>query len=175
MHIEKKIRRYSLVDAGSLTRLMRDPEIAESAGCDFQDIHMIANFIENNLRASFVFVMGIDPRHECFVFNPMHTTVCFVGHFSVRQDHRGPKAAMHLVQSAKYVFDNSPCRAIMGFIRESNREARMLASHIGMRRIGKTDKTITYRGELVDEIIYQCTMEDFNKKYGDKYGFAIGG
>jgi hypothetical protein len=168
--IQRTVRRYSLVDSGGLTRLFRSPEIFRSCGDDFSDISKLGNFIENNLRAPYVYVMGIDPRHEAFIFIPSHTTSCYVAHFCVRSGYRGREAKEHLILAAKYVFENTPCRAIMGYIRASNKPARMLASTVGMKRIGRTRKTLMFGGEMVDEVIYQCTIEDYNEKYGEIYG-----
>jgi len=170
MFIEKKVRRYSLLDAGMVCKLMRTDGIFKTSGDDFSDVGKLACFVENNLRAQYVFVMGIDPRHECFVFNPMHTTSCFVAHFAVHPAHRGPVAKQHLIESARYVFQNSPCRAIMGFIRSANLPARLFATDIGMKRIGRTHGTLMFDGCMEDEIIYQCTLEDFNEKYGATSG-----
>ena len=168
--IHRHVRRYSLLDAGPLTRLFRNPEIFKACGDDFSDIRKLGYFIENQLRCEQVFIMGIDPRYEAFVFVPGHSTTCFDVHFCVNPDHRGKEAIKHLVQSAKYVFENSPCRSLIGFIRANNREAAMLATYVGMKKIGRTDKTMCFNGEMVDEIIFQCTVDDYNNKYRDIYG-----
>ena len=167
------IHRYSILDAGRLTSLFRSDGIFFAAGDDFSDITKLAAFVENNLRTDHVYILGKDPRYEAFVFLPMHTTSCFSAHFAVKDGHRGREAFGHLVESAKWVFSNTPCRAIMGFIRAANKEARMMASHVGMKRIGRTNGTMTFNGEMVDEIIYQCTINDFNEKYGRTLGAIV--
>jgi len=168
------IHRYSILDAGRLTSLFRSDGIFFAAGDDFSDITKLAAFVENNLRTPHVYMLGGDPRHEAFIFLPMHTTSCYAAHFVIKDGHRGKDAIGRLVESAKYVFENTPCMAIMGFIRESNKPACRLAGYVGMGRVGVTRGTLMFGGRMVDEVIYQCTPEDFNKKYGKSLG-VIGG
>jgi len=176
MFISKpSIHRYSLLDAGQLTKLFRSGGVFTENGDDFADVGKLAAFVENTLRADYIHILGKDPRYEAFVYIPMHTTSCFAAHFVIKEGHRGKDAVKHLVESAQWLFRNTTCRAIMGFIRESNRAACRLAGHVGMKRIGKTHGTLKFHGEMVDEVIYQCTVEDFNEKYGHVLGPVIAG
>lgn len=168
--IEKKVRRYNILDSGSLCQLFRTGDIFHKSGDDFSDIQKMANFIENNLRNPSVFVMGLDPRHEAFIFSPMHNMVTFICHTAVRADHRDKTLPRRLAESARYVFLHSSCRALIGFTPETNRAACMLNSFVGMKRIAVTDSTILIGGKLVNEVIFQGTKEMFNARWGKLLG-----
>ena len=164
------IHRYSILDAGRLTTLFRSGEVFNTVGDDFCDITKLAAFVENSLREPHIYILGDDPRHEAFAYIPMHTTSCYGGHFAIKDGYRGKKAVRDLIGSAQFMFQKTPCEAIMGFIRESNLPACLLAGYVGMKRVGKTHGTLKYHGEMVDEVIYQCNIDDFNLKYGKSFG-----
>jgi hypothetical protein len=168
--IEKKVRRYNILDSGSLCKLFRTDDIFYKSGDDFADISKMANFIENNLRNPSVFVMGLDPRYEAFVFSPMHNTTTFICHTAVRADKRDKTIACRLAECARYVFLHSTCEALIGFTPENNRVACMLNAFVGMKRIAVTEKTVRIDGKLVNEVIFQGTKEMFNARWGDLLG-----
>jgi hypothetical protein len=169
--IEKPLHRYTNLDSGSLCRLFRSDNIfKETGGDDFMTPERLMSFIDFSLRNPTIFYLGRDPRYEAFIFSPLHNSVTFLGHTAVRKDHRDNTVSRRAAEAAKWLFQNTPCLSIMGFTRESNRLACMLNGAIGMKRIGKTDKTVRYDGKLENEVIYQCTKDDYNTIWGDTLG-----
>jgi hypothetical protein len=168
--IERPVRRYALLDAGSLTTLFRSGDVFKESGDDFSDLTKLNNFVENNLRNPSVYVMGVDPRWEAFIFSPMHNTTTYILHIVVRQDRRDNTVPERIALAAKHIFTHTNCLSLVGFVRESNRRMCMLSTFCGMNRKGILHGSQLWNNEPVNEVIYQGTIADFNNRWGKKLG-----
>lgn len=130
----------------------------------------LQNFIDNALSSPVVYVLGRNPKAEAFVFAPSHNATTYQAHIAIKLSHRDGTIARRAAEAGKWLFEHTTCRAIIGFVLEKNRPAKLMQTHIGMKRIGKTSKTVLFNGKYQDEIIYQCTVDDYNALWGDKLG-----
>jgi hypothetical protein len=131
-------------------------------------------FIDRALASPFFYVLGRHPRREAFIFAPNHNFTTYQAHFAVSERHRDGKTVQKAAEAGKWVFEHTECKAIMAFIREDNAPARVVLGQLGMSRIGKTNKTVLFNGTFLDEIIYQCTIDDFNDIWGEGLGHVGG-
>jgi len=73
------------------------------------------------------------------------------------------------------VFRNTPCRTVLAFIPVENRTAQFFTVQLGFHRIGATIGTHKKGGEFRPEVIYELTLDDYNKKWGKEVGYVIFG
>jgi hypothetical protein len=168
--IEKPLHRYSPIDSGALARLFRSDDVYIPSADDHTNPAEVMNFIDNALASPVIYALGRDPRIEAFIFGPSHNATTFQGHFAVRKDHRGPEIVKKTAEAGKWVFENTRCRSIIAFVREDNRVAQMALGQVGMTRKGVIEKSVFFNGEYINEIIYQCTVDDYNEKWGSLLG-----
>ena len=167
--IEKPIYRYRMLDAGKLCKLFRNPGIHIPSGDGRTPIQEIVEFIHGAVRSNYFYIIGRDPRYEAFIYSAAHNFTTYNAHYAIREDKRD-NLLKRMAESAKWVFTHTPCQSIMALVREENRQGRALLPRVGMRRVGQLTKSVTFNGELVDEIIYQATAEEFNKVWGEELG-----
>jgi RimJ/RimL family protein N-acetyltransferase len=117
-----------------------------------------------------MFILGVDSRYEAFIFAPAHNASTYVAHLAIRKDHRDGTIPRRVAEAGKWIFQNTTCKAIMAFIREENIPIKTVLSRIGMKQIGRTSKTLLMGGILHDELIYQCTVDDYNRIWGKELG-----
>lgn len=168
--IEKPIRRYGHLDTGALCKLYRSEDVYIPSADDFSKPQDLMQFVDNCMGSPHIYALGRDPRHEAFIFSPCHNGSTWMAHFAVRKDKRDGTVVKRVAEAGKYIFQNTTCTAIMAFIRDENAPARAVLGQVGMSRIGKTKKTVKFNGEWQDEIIYQCTVDDYNALWGDVLG-----
>jgi hypothetical protein len=168
--IEKPIFRYGHLETGSLCKLYRSDDVYIPSADDHSNPADLMRFVDNVMGSPHMYVLGRDARHEAFIFSPAHNATTYMAHFAVRKDKRDGTVVRKVAEAGKWIFENTTCRAIMTFIRADNEGARSVLSQLGMKKIGKTDKTVLFGGVYRDELIYQCTMDDFNITWGELLG-----
>ena len=170
MLIEKPIFRYGNLQTGQLCKLYRSEDVYIPSADDYSKPEHLMRFIDGVIGSPHMYILGRDARHEAFIFSPSHNATTFMAHFAVRKDKRDGSVVQKAAEAGKWIFENTTCRAIMAFIRKDNVSARSVLSQMGMKQIGKTDKTVKFNGEFHDELIYQCTVDDYNALWGDILG-----
>lgn len=168
--IDKPIFRYGHLQTGELCKLYRSDDVYIPSADDYTKPEHLMRFIDGCIAAPHMYILGRDARHEAFIFAPSHNATTFTAHFAVRKDRRDGSVVRKVAEAGKYVFEHTTCRAIMTFIRKDNEAARSVLGQVGMKRIGETDKTVKFGGVFHDELIYQCTVDDFNALWGNILG-----
>ena len=168
--IEKPLYRYGRLDSGGLCKLFRSPDVYIPSADDHTKPEDIQRFIDNALASPVMYVLGRNPKQEAFIFAPSHNATTYQAHMAVKRENRGPHVVSKVAEAGKWLFDHTTCRAILCFLREENEGARSIMGQIGMKQIGRTHKTVLFNGEYQDELIYQCTVEDYNALWGYTFG-----
>lgn len=168
--IEKPLYRYSQLDAGGLCKLFRQPDVFIPSADDHTQPVDIQRFIDNALASPVMFVLGRNPKTEAFIFAPGHNATTYHAHVAVRKDCRNGQIVKKVAEAGRWIFEQTTCRAVMAFVRRENSGLRSVLGQLGMSRIGKTTKTVLFEGQLQDEIIYQGTVEDYNRLWGEQLG-----
>ena len=130
---------------------------------DKKDIVKLQMVIDHLLVHPNIYFLGTDPRHESFMFSPSHNENTFQAHFAVLPEYR-KFLRQNLIESVGWIFDNTSCTSLIGYIKESNRAACLIASHLGMKRIGVIENSC-FTDKFVNEVIYYGTKETYDKKY----------
>lgn len=170
MVIEKPLYRYSSLDSGALCKLFREPDCYIPSADDHTQPKDIMRFIDNALSADWMFVLGRNPRTEAFIFAPSHNATTYMAHFAVRKDCRDGSVVRKTAEAGKWVFENTTCKSVIAYMREDNLAARSVLGQLGMKQCGRIAKSVLFDGELRDELIYQATIEDFNRLWGGTFG-----
>jgi len=173
--IQKPVYRYGNLEAGQLSRLCRSEDVYVPSSDDYTDARYVQRFIDNCLSQPSIWIMGRDPRHEAYIMSPLHNLTTYICHVAVRRDHRGPSTLRAAAAAGAMVFRNTPCRTVLAFIPVGNRTAQFFTIQLGFHRIGATLGTHKKGGEFRPEIIYELTLDDYNKKWGKEVGYVIFG
>jgi hypothetical protein len=130
----------------------------------------VMRFIDNALLSEFIYILGRDARHEAFIFSPNHNSTTYQAHFAVREDKRDGSIVKQVALSGKWIFENTGCRSIICFMRKDNHGARSVLSQLGMTRKGVIEKSVLFNGKFCDELIYQASVDDYNRLWADELG-----
>lgn len=168
--IEKPLHRYGPLDSGSLCKLYRSPDVYIPSADDHTDPKKLQSFVDNCLASPLMFILGVDSRHEAFIFAPAHNASTYLAHLAIRKDKRDGTIPRRVAEAGKWIFQNTSCRAIMCFVREDNKHIRVVLAQVGMKKIGQTKQTVLMDGVWHDELIYQCTIDDYNALWGKELG-----
>lgn len=168
--IKKPIFRYGRLNAGELCKLYRSGDVYIPSADDYTRPSDVQRFIDAVIESPHMYVLGRDARFEAYIFSPSHNSTTFMAHFAVRKDKRGGNTIKSAAEAGKWIFENTTCTAIITYVREDNIQARAAIGQIGLKRIGKTHNTVKFNGEFRDELIFQCTCEDYNDLWGETLG-----
>lgn len=168
--IEKPIFRYGPINSGQLCKLFRSPDVYIPSADDHTSPDDIMNFIDNALASPVMFAIGRDPRYEAFIFAPSHNATTFQAHVAIRADKRDGSVVYKIAEAVKWLFDHTPCRSVISFIREDNKGMRSVLAQGGVTRRGKIKDSVLFDGETRDELIYQMSAQEFNDFWGDQLG-----
>jgi hypothetical protein len=160
--IERPLRRYSNLDSGMLVRLFRNEDVFIPSGDDHTKPENIQRFIDYAIGSEHVFILGRDPKREAFIFAPNHNATTYQAHFAVRKDGRDGQVVAKAYEAGTWMEEHSDCRSVISFIRRDNAGARSVLAQLGMRRVGVLTKSVLFNGELVDEIVYQATIDEIH-------------
>ena len=161
--IEKPLCRYGELDAGSLCRLFRQPDIYVPSADDNTRPEDIQRFIDNCLASPMMYVLGRNPKQEAFIFAPSHNSTCYQAHFAVTEALRDGSVVRKTAEAGQWMFNNTTCKSIISYMRRSNVAARSVLSQVGLTRSGMINDSVSFAGKMEDELIYYGTIEDFKR------------
>ena len=159
-----------MLDSGMLCRLFRSPDVYTPSSDDFSKPEDVQKFVDAAVSSQHFYILGRNPKAEAYIFAPNHNFATFQAHIGIRKDHRDGSIPKKCAEASKWMFENTTCRTIIGFVREDNTGARSVLAQLGAKRQGKLTGSSLFNGKLVDELIYQLTKDDFNAVWGDTLG-----
>ena len=109
-----------MLDSGMLCRLFRSPDVYTPSSDDFSKPEDVQKFIDAAVSSPHFYILGRNPKTEAYIFAPNHNFATFQAHIGIRKDHRDGSIPERCAEASKWMFENTTCRTIIGFVREDN-------------------------------------------------------
>ena len=77
-------------------------------------------------------------------------SIMWIAHDNALPEIRGKKAIRICKAMVQWMFDNTPCKKIIGYTPETNKPARLFAQLCGFKLEGRIKKAFPLNGELYD-------------------------
>ena len=138
------IRSYNKADISRLRKLCDHPAVREKLLTGMGDVSMTAR-LKGIVQAPGVYCLGHDPEKLMVVLFPVTPDV-FHLHVVVHPDFRGREAVHVCRECARLVFEKTSCRVMIGMVPERDRQLKMMASMVGMRRAGVVKGYVIFQG-----------------------------
>lgn len=127
-----------------------------------KDEETLPLFIERLLGNESIYVLM--PNNEgVFLFIP-HGSIAYEGHGYVLPEGRGKSAFMTCSKTIEYMFSNTNCLKIIGFVPVFSRKATRFYDFMGFYREGLSTESCMKNGKLHHQIIYGMTKKQWENR-----------
>ena len=157
------IKRADIYDCEFIDRTLRIPEILESTIDDLQmDFLDRTSYINKLLDIdNYIFIFIFNKEKQGFIsFFPVNSIV-YDTHISVIDNYRGKQTIKDTIESIKWMFDNTKCRKLIGFIPEFNKKAIAFAKNVGYSEEGISKRSFIKNRKLFNRIILSLEKGEF--------------
>lgn len=102
------------------------------------------------------------PHKDMILFAEPYTRSIFNIHIAVLPNLRGIEAINYVIETSRWIFNNTSCKKIMALIPIFNKRAKQFAINCGYKREGTLTKSFYKNGTMQDQAIYGITMEELS-------------
>jgi len=156
------MRRYNKSDARGLASLLCNPEVQKWTQEDPLPFKDVEKLMVKTLSDNRIIVLGNNPKTEAVMFSPFQWTT-FTAHIVLHPDNRGAEAMKMVKEAAGIMFTKTTCKTILAFVAVDHKACCKFVTIVGMKHIGKTEGTFLRNNEMIDENIYQVTLEQYRR------------
>lgn len=149
MHDNPVIRRATLEDIDAVKHVMTHPDVYPFTMFDGKGAVETLN-VEQLLSCNPPLHVLIDDSNSFVAVLVPENSIMWTSHDNALPSVRGKQAVSMARAVVKWMFDNTPCKKIIGYTPVSNRPAVMFTRMIGMVKEGQLKNAIQINGVLSD-------------------------
>jgi hypothetical protein len=133
-------------DVAAVNFVLRHPKIFSGTRHDYSpEAHKFSS--EYLLRGDPYYVL-IDDKNSVVCAGMSENGILVTAHQAILPAARGGYAVKVVKSMCQWMFDNTPCKKLIGWVPESNRAAKMFAIMAGFRVEYKLEKSYQHEGKL---------------------------